>query len=379
MSADQGGGGDSRVEASAVRVLVVDDDEVICRQMAAGLSSAGYQVVTAHDGRRAIAQADETPPDMAIVDLEMPTDDEVPTTGLDVIRHLKQAAGSAVHVIVMTGHDDEGSRRDAFDAGTDDFVVKPTGLAELKRRIGAALRTQRAFVEIRVAKEVADRRMTYGAEATALLAHDLNNSLAVTLSNLSYLSDEGIAKDEDHADALATAIRAMRRMSGLVANFVDIARFEDAAVKPMVARVRVHTIVQSAVEVNASLMSRGAKIVIDCAPELEAMIDGALVERVLHNLVGNAARYCNQNGQVTVTARPWNDPDSLELAIGNTGPQVPENIRPNLFGKYVRGGGGKRGMGLYFCRLVAEAHGGRIDYEAGAAGPLFMLRLPGRV
>jgi signal transduction histidine kinase len=131
--------------------------------------------------------------------------------------------------------------------------------------------------------------------------------------------------------------------------------------------------------VNASLMSRGAKIVIDCAPELEAMIDGALVERVLHNLVGNAARYCNQNGQVTVTARPWNDPDSLELAIGNTGPQVPENIRPNLFGKYARGGGGKRGMGLYFCRLVAEAHGGRIDYEAGAIGPLFVMRLPGRV
>jgi signal transduction histidine kinase len=379
MSADTGGGGDSRVQISGVRVLVVDDDQVLCRQMAAGLAAAGYQVVTAHDVRRAIAQSGETPPDVAIVDLEMPEAASTPGSGLDVIRHLKQAAGPAVHVIVMTGHDDEVNRREAYDAGSDDYVVKPTGLAELKRRLAVATRTQRAFVEIRVGKEVADRRMTYGAEATALLAHDLNNSLAVTLSNLMYLADEQVAQDDDHRDALSTAIRAMRRMSGLVANFVDIARFEDAAVKPSVACVRVHAIVESVLEVNASLMARGAKIVIDCEPSLEALIDAALVERVLHNLVGNAARYCNQNGRVTVTARSWIDAGSLELAVANTGPAVPETIRPHLFGKYVRGGGGKRGMGLYFCRLVAEAHGGRIDYEASPTGPSFVMRLPGRI
>ena len=371
MSADLGGGGPESSPVG-VRVLVVDDDKVICRQMAAGLASAGYQVVTAHDGAGAIAQAGETPPDVAIVDLEMPT------SGLEVIRHLKQASGPAVHVIVMTGHDDEDSRREAFDAGTDDFVVKPTGLAELKRRLAAAVRTQRAFVEVRLGKEAADRRMTYGAEATALLAHDLNNGLAVALANLQYLNEELVATDDDQRDALATTIRAMRRMSGLVANFVDIARFEDAAVKPMVARVKVVPVVASVLEVNASLVSRGASIQIECAPELEAQFDVALVERVLHNLVGNAARYCNQGGQITVAAKPWNDLDSIELAITNTGPQVPENIRANLFGKYVRGGGGKRGMGLYFCRLVAEAHGGRIDYEAAPAGPRFVMRLPGR-
>ena len=62
----------------------------------------------------------------------------------------------------------------------------------------------------------------------------------------------------------------------------------------------------------------------------------------------------------------------------NTGPLIADNMRSQLFGKYVRGKGGKRGMGLYFCRLVAEAHGGRIDYEATAVGPRFVVRLPGR-
>jgi signal transduction histidine kinase len=357
---------------TGVRVLVVDDDVVICRQMAAGLASAGYQVVTAHDGERALSQAEETPPDLAIVDLEMPG-----TNGLDVIRRLKQLFGPAVHIIVMTGHDDDSSHKEAFEAGTDDFVVKPTGMSELKRRLSAATRNHRAYVEVRVAKEAADRRMAYGAEASALLAHDLNNGLAVSLSNLQYLRDV-LTLDTDQRDALDTSVRSLRRMSSLVANFVDIARFEDAAVKPMVAVTQVYHVLESVLEVNASSLSRGVTIAIDCEPNLMARFDTALVERLLHNLVGNAVRYCNQGGLISVIARCWNDDGSIEIAVTNSGPQIPENIRPQLFGKYVRGGGGKRGMGLYFCRLVAEAHGGRIDYEASGIGPRFVVRLPGR-
>jgi two-component system, sensor histidine kinase and response regulator len=357
---------------TGVRVLVVDDDVVICRQMAAGLASAGYQVVTAHDGEQALAQSEETPPDLAIVDLEMPG-----TNGLDVIRRLKEMFGRAVHVIVMTGHDDEASHAEAFEAGTDDFVVKPTGMSELKRRLAAATRNQRAYVEIRVAKEAADRRMAYGAEASALLAHDLNNGLAVSLSNLQYLR-EVLTLDSDQGDALETTVRSLRRMSSLVANFVDIARFEDAAVKPKVATTPVHGVLSSVLEVSASSLARGVTIEISCEASLTARFDAALIERVLHNLVGNASRYCNQGGKIQVAARAWNDDDSVEIAVTNSGPQVAEAIRGQLFGKYVRGGGGKRGMGLYFCRLVVEAHGGRIDYEASDIGPRFVLRLPGR-
>jgi two-component system, sensor histidine kinase and response regulator len=370
MSNDAAPAGES--SPTGVRVLVVDDDMVICRQMAAGLASAGYQVVTAHDGAQALDQAQETPPDLAIVDLEMPG-----TNGLDVIRRLKQLFGRAVHIVVMTGYDDERSHAEAFEAGTDDFVVKPTGMAELKRRLAAATRNQRAFVEVRVAKEAADRRMAYGAEAGALLAHDLNNGLAVALSNLQYLRDV-LTLDSDQTDAVSTTVRSLHRMSSLVANFVDIARFEDAAVKPMVTAMQVQPVLESVLEVSTASLARGATIEIHCEPNLIARFDHALVERVLHNLVGNAARYCSTGGWISVMARRWNDADSAEISVSNSGPPIAENIRHQLFGKYVRGGGGKRGMGLYFCRLVAEAHGGRIDYEAAELGPRFVVRLPGR-
>ena len=368
MSTD-GGGGESELRGG--RVLVVDDDERICRQLASGLAHAGYQVVTAHDGATALVQSEDTPPDIAIVDLEMPT------SGLDVIRYLKKLHGEAVHIIVMTGHDDEQRRTAAFDAGTNDFVVKPTGLAELKRRVAAALRAQRAYVEVRLGKEAADRRMTYGAEASALLAHDLNNSLAVSLSNLQYLGEE-LSMDEDQKEAFRSTLRSLRRMSGLVANFVDVARFEDAAVKPTTAPVRVQKLLESVLEINIAASKQGVTMQVDCPEDLESRFDASLVERVLHNLVGNASRYCNQNGKIVLGARTWNDAGSCQVSVTNTGPQIPDSIRNSLFGKYVRGGGGKRGMGLYFCRLVAEAHGGRMDYEAAPEGPSFVLRLPGR-
>jgi DNA-binding response OmpR family regulator len=373
MSSEIGVVSENTVLPGGVRLLVVDDDAAICRQLASGLASAGFQVVTANDAEGAMRQAAQTPPDVAIVDLGMPG-----VSGFDVIRHLKQLLGAAVHVIVLTGQDDERSRTDAFDAGTDDYVLKPIGIAEVRRRVSAALRTQRAFVQVRLEKEAAERRLVYGQEASALLAHDLNNGLSVSLSNLSYLLDV-VQGDQDVNDALAATLRSVRRMSSLVANFVDIARFEDAAVKPMVARTKVRSVLQSVIEVHSTTVTRGAKLEIDCPPDLEGRFDGGLVERVLHNLFGNATRYVNANGTITLCGKRWieGESGSVEISVTNTGPQVPENIRGNLFGKYVQGKGGKRGMGLYFCRLVAEAHGGRIEYEARPDGPSFVLRLPG--
>jgi len=62
--------------------------------------------------------------------------------------------------------------------------------------------------------------------------------------------------------------------------------------------------------------------------------------------------------------------------VQNSGPHIPEEVRLNLFGKYQRGSNGKRGMGLYFCRLACEAHGGSIEHDSAPEGPMFRIRLP---
>ena len=66
----------------------------------------------------------------------------------------------------------------------------------------------------------------------------------------------------------------------------------------------------------------------------------------------------------------------IEIAVHNTGPHVPPALASKLFGKYAQGKDGQRGLGLYFCRLACEAHGGSVRYEATPDGPMFVLSLP---
>lgn len=359
---------------SGVRILVVDDDPRVRRAIANAMSRIGFHVFTADDGGPALTIAEHTPPDLAIVDFNMPT------PGLEVVRKLKALHGPAVWIAVLSGQDDEETRAACFNAGADDVLVKPAMIAELRRRMTAAARTQQAFVEQRLASEQTDRLLAYGAEAAAMLAHDLNNGLAVALGNIMYLKDL-VTLGEDETQALTATVNALRRMSGLVANFVDIARFEDAAVKPQVAPTNIRAMIHEVIDVHAAVPLRPMGFEVECDPAMVGTLDAALIERVLHNLVGNAMRYCNAGGVIRVCASTWDplDPSSVEISVFNSGPLVPPALRDKLFGKYAKGPGGKRGFGLYFCRLACEAHGGTIEYRtSNPQGSTFALRLPGR-
>jgi signal transduction histidine kinase len=358
---------------AGVRILIVDDDARVRRSTANALSRIGFHVITADDGGPAIQLAEQTPPDLALVDYNMPT------SGIEVVRKLKALHGAAVWVAVLSGQDDEETRSQCYEAGADDVLVKPAVIYELRRRMIAAARTQQEFVQGRLMRERADRLLAYGAEAAAMLAHDLNNGLAVALSNMTYLKGV-LTLGDDEGQALGSTLNALRRMSGLVANFVDIARFEDAAVKPRSTATNVRTMLLEVIEVHAAVISRGIKYSVSCDPNLTGHFDVALIERVLHNLVGNAVRYCNPNGQIKLAASHWDksDPQSVEISVFNSGPQVPPELQNNLFAKYARGSNGKRGFGLYFCRLACEAHGGNIEYRSQDEGPTFFVRLPGR-
>jgi K+-sensing histidine kinase KdpD len=190
---------------------------------------------------------------------------------------------------------------------------------------------------------------------------------------------EAAALGDDESQALDATVSALRRMSGLVANFVDVARFEDAAVQPQRLSTHVRTVLREVLAVHTVVPSKVARYQIECPDDLLGHFDIALVERMLHNLIGNAIRHCTPNGTVRLTARAWNpeDPTACELSVVNTGPAIAEAHRDGLFAKYAKGSNGKRGFGLYFCRLACEAHGGTIAYAHDAGGVRFVLRLPG--
>ena len=116
----------------SIRVMVVDDDPTIRRTLSSALARGGFDVCTANDGAPAIRLAEVTPPDIAVVDLNMPTG------GLEVVRQLKLRHGSSMFLAVLTGDDDETVREQCLDAGADAVLMKPISPTELRRRLMAA-------------------------------------------------------------------------------------------------------------------------------------------------------------------------------------------------------------------------------------------------
>jgi two-component system KDP operon response regulator KdpE len=115
------------------RILVVDDDAQIRRALRINLCARGYEVLAAHDGAGALQIAAEAHPDAVVLDLGLPDLD-----GTDVIAGLR--GWTHVPIIVLSARTDASDKVGALDAGADDYVTKPFGMAELLARLRAALR-----------------------------------------------------------------------------------------------------------------------------------------------------------------------------------------------------------------------------------------------
>lgn len=130
------------------RVLVVDDDPQIRRVVREALAREGMEVETAADGDEAVRRAAEEEFSLIITDLSMPKRD-----GLDVVREVRRR--SAVPILVLTVRSEEREKVRLLDAGADDYVLKPFGIAELLARVRALLR-RRPAGEIEAAARFGD-------------------------------------------------------------------------------------------------------------------------------------------------------------------------------------------------------------------------------
>jgi two-component system response regulator MprA len=115
-------------------LLVVDDDRPICRMLERTLVAEGYAVRTATDGGAALADVERSTPDLLILDVSMPGLD-----GLAVARRVR-AKGRSVPILFLTARDAVSDRVGGFEAGGDDYLVKPFAMAELLVRVRALLR-----------------------------------------------------------------------------------------------------------------------------------------------------------------------------------------------------------------------------------------------
>jgi len=153
---------------NAPQVLIVEDDREIRRFVRAALEDEGYRVSEADTVERGIIDAGTRKPDVAILDLGLPDRD-----GVDFIREVR--AFSTLPILVLSARTEESSKVEALDAGADDYLAKPFGVAELTARLRAMLRRgvrgsgNSPIVEFGdVAVDLVNRSVTRGGSAAHL-------------------------------------------------------------------------------------------------------------------------------------------------------------------------------------------------------------------
>ena len=124
---------------SAPQILVVEDEESLAQLLQYNLEKEGYQVTRAADGEEAMLLADETPPDLVLLDWMLPK-----LSGIEVCRRLRANRKLRnTPIIILTARAEETDRIRGLDTGADDYLVKPISMTELAARVRAVLRRVR--------------------------------------------------------------------------------------------------------------------------------------------------------------------------------------------------------------------------------------------
>jgi two-component system sensor histidine kinase KdpD len=199
----------------------------------------------------------------------------------------------------------------------------------------------------------------------------------VGLSESLQLTGPRLSAEQSH---MATAMAATaRRMSALVNNLLEMARLESGAVRLDLQWQPVEEVVGSALAAVEPVMANHLIDVV--VPEDMALVrfDAVLMERVLVNLLENAARYTPAGSCVRLAARVVDD--SFELVVSDNGPGLPRGREAEMFHMFERGQRESTtpgvGLGLALCHAIVEAHGGTITAaKSPEGGARFAIRLP---
>ncbi len=145
-------------ESRAPLVLVVEDEPQLMRFLRVTLPAHGYQMAEATTGHQALVDASTRAPDLVLLDLGLPDLD-----GTEVTRRVRQ--WSAVPIVVISARGQERDKVEALDAGADDYLTKPFGIAELLARMRVALRhaARRSDGALETVVETGDLRIDLGA------------------------------------------------------------------------------------------------------------------------------------------------------------------------------------------------------------------------
>lgn len=215
-----------------------------------------------------------------------------------------------------------------------------------------------------------------------MIYHDLRAPLGNVVSSLDVL-DSMLPEDSDETlrSLLDIASRSTERIQRLTSSLLDMSRLEAGQPVGNRAPFPSRQLVRDAVDIIAPIATNKEQSISESLPDdlPDVFVEADMIRRVLSNLLENAVKFSPPGGMISFGARQ--EGSWIRFWVQDTGPGIPESEKERIFDKYTRlhavDGPKGLGLGLAYCRLAVEAHGGKIWVENAAdAGARFILTLP---
>lgn len=360
------------------RVLIVDDDVRNRELLRELLAAQGHEVTEAENGEAALALVAPAAPHVILLDVMMPGMD-----GFEVCRRLKDdPATAAIPVLLVTALQERDDRLRGIEAGANDFLTKPIDTREVILRTRNAVHAKRLYDRVQEALERLQALERLRDNLIHMIVHDMRSPLMSVFGNLELLQmDLGDRLEEKEKQGLEDAMDAARKLTEMVTSLLDVNKLESGQMPLHRASCRLDRVAGDAVRLLGGILRRSPAVIEAPADGGAVSCDPALLQRVFSNLLGNAAKYSPEGRPIRVVIT--SAAGAVRVEVTDEGPGIPSAYHARIFEKFgqVEPGGARgqysTGLGLTFCKLVVEAHGGQIgvDSEPGR-GSTFWFVLP---
>jgi signal transduction histidine kinase len=346
----------------APNILIVDDTPSDLLLLVRMLMARDYKSRTVLSGKLALQAARTEPPDLILLDITMPE-----MNGYEVCEQLKaDVALKDIPVIFISALNEAIDKVKAFRVGGVDYVTKPFQFEEVYARVQTQLQLRRL-------ERLRD-------DLIHMVVHDLRQPLTVIRGFLDILEFHDAQKLSAGTQALAKiARRSAEDLLTMIGSILDVSKMETGEMKLQREPCDLDTLIRAVLTTTQPLPDNRTVTLDSPESPLAVTADVSLIRRVLQNLLSNALRYTPAGDDVRIVVTPSGS--DVRVAVTDTGPGIAPEYHQHIFEKFGQVEDRKNrlgtGLGLTFCKLIVEAHGGRIGVESEVGkGSTFWFALP---